>query len=93
MNVLIPMAGAGSRFEQAGYTFPKPLIDVNGKPMIQRVHEAALGSQASEVIVATDSEKIKEVCNQFGAECLMTKQPNSRQRAKFQKGANITSCS
>jgi dTDP-glucose pyrophosphorylase len=31
------MAGAGSRFEQAGYTFPKPLIDVNGKPMIQVV--------------------------------------------------------
>jgi HAD superfamily hydrolase (TIGR01509 family) len=37
INVLIPMAGAGSRFEQAGYTFPKPLIDVNGKPMIQVV--------------------------------------------------------
>lgn len=37
MNVLIPMAGAGSRFEQAGYTFPKPLIDVMGKPMIQTV--------------------------------------------------------
>ena len=37
MNVLIPMAGAGSRFEKAGYTFPKPLIDVNGKPMIQVV--------------------------------------------------------
>lgn len=39
MNILIPMAGAGSRFEQAGYTFPKPLIDVNGKPMIQVVVE------------------------------------------------------
>lgn len=37
MNVLIPMAGAGSRFEKAGYTFPKPLIEVNGKPMIQVV--------------------------------------------------------
>ena len=37
LNVLIPMAGAGSRFEQAGYTFPKPLIDVKGKPMIQVV--------------------------------------------------------
>jgi len=37
LNVLIPMAGAGSRFEQAGYTFPKPLIDVNGSPMIQVV--------------------------------------------------------
>jgi HAD superfamily hydrolase (TIGR01509 family) len=39
MNVLIPMAGAGSRFAAAGYTFPKPLIEVNGKPMIQVVTE------------------------------------------------------
>ncbi len=39
MNVLIPMAGAGSRFEKAGYTFPKPLIDINGKTMIQTVVE------------------------------------------------------
>lgn len=39
LNVLIPMAGAGSRFETAGYTFPKPLIEVNGKPMIQVVVE------------------------------------------------------
>ena len=39
LNVLIPMAGAGSRFAEAGYTFPKPLIDVNGKPMIQVVAE------------------------------------------------------
>lgn len=37
MNVLIPMAGAGSRFAAAGFTFPKPLIDVAGKPMIQVV--------------------------------------------------------
>jgi HAD superfamily hydrolase (TIGR01509 family) len=40
LNVLIPMAGAGSRFEKAGYTFPKPLVEVNGKPMIQVVVEA-----------------------------------------------------
>ena len=39
MKVLIPMAGAGSRFVREGYTFPKPLIDVKGKPMIQRVVE------------------------------------------------------
>ena len=37
LNVLIPMAGAGSRFQQAGYTFPKPLIEAKGKPMIQVV--------------------------------------------------------
>ena len=39
LNVLIPMAGAGSRFQAAGYTFPKPLIEVRGKPMIQVVVE------------------------------------------------------
>ena len=39
MKVLIPMAGEGSRFTQEGYTFPKPLINVNGKPMIQVVVE------------------------------------------------------
>jgi len=37
LNVLIPMAGGGSRFLAQGYTFPKPLIDVRGKPMIQVV--------------------------------------------------------
>jgi dTDP-glucose pyrophosphorylase len=36
-NVLIPMAGLGSRFADAGYTKPKPLIDVNGVPMIEAV--------------------------------------------------------
>ena len=39
MNVLIPMAGRGSRFASQGYTFPKPLIEVKGKPMIQVVIE------------------------------------------------------
>lgn len=39
LNILVPMAGAGSRFELAGYSFPKPLIEVKGKPMIQVVIE------------------------------------------------------
>ncbi len=39
LNVLIPMAGAGSRFQSAGYTFPKPLVEVESKPMIQAVVE------------------------------------------------------
>ena len=39
LNVVIPMAGKGSRFANAGYTFPKPLIEVFGKPMIQLVVE------------------------------------------------------
>jgi dTDP-glucose pyrophosphorylase len=39
MNVLVPMAGSGSRFAKVGYTLPKPLIEVRGKPMIQVVIE------------------------------------------------------
>lgn len=35
MNIVIPMAGAGSRFSNAGFKTPKPLIDVQGKPMYQ----------------------------------------------------------
>jgi len=37
LNIVIQMAGRGSRFQEAGYTFPKPLIDVNGKTMIEVV--------------------------------------------------------
>lgn len=39
LNVVIPMAGRGSRFANAGYTMPKPLIDVAGYPMIRIVYE------------------------------------------------------
>ena len=38
-NIVVPMAGRGSRFTEQGYTDSKPFIDVNGKPMIQRVIE------------------------------------------------------
>ena len=37
INIVIPMAGRGSRFANAGYKMPKPLIDVKGKPMIEVV--------------------------------------------------------
>jgi dTDP-glucose pyrophosphorylase len=39
-NVLIPMAGLGSRFSEKGYSLPKPLIKIFGKPMIQLVVES-----------------------------------------------------
>ncbi|UTF90561.1 glycosyltransferase family 2 protein [Elizabethkingia anophelis] len=39
INIVIPMAGLGSRFAKEGYEKPKPFIDVNGKPMIVRVLE------------------------------------------------------
>jgi len=54
MVVLIPMAGAGSRFAEVGYTFPKPLIEVKGKPMIQVVVEN-LGIKAKYVFIVQEA--------------------------------------
>jgi HAD superfamily hydrolase (TIGR01509 family) len=58
LNILIPMAGAGSRFEKAGYTFPKPLIEVKGKPMIQVVVEN-LNMKANYIYVVQKSHREK----------------------------------
>ncbi len=37
LNIVIPMAGRGERFRRAGYTTPKPLLDVHGRTMIKMV--------------------------------------------------------
>jgi HAD superfamily hydrolase (TIGR01509 family) len=58
LNILIPMAGAGSRFEKAGYTFPKPLIEVNKKPMIQLVVEN-LNIDANFIFVVQQEHRAK----------------------------------
>lgn len=39
LNIVIPLAGKGAPFKEAGYAFPKPLIDINGKTMIEVVVE------------------------------------------------------
>lgn len=56
MNILIPLAGTAKRFASAGYAFPKPLIEVLGKPMIQWVVEnlAPLGGRFVFVLSAED---------------------------------------
>lgn len=58
LNILIPMAGAGSRFEKVGYTFPKPLIEVRKKPMIQVVIEN-LNIDANYIYVVQKSHREK----------------------------------
>ena len=40
MNILIPMAGFGERFQSAGYNYPKPLIKIFGKTMIEWLIES-----------------------------------------------------
>lgn len=70
INVVIPMAGAGSRFSKAGFSRPKPFIDVAGKPMILRVLENLALPEARYILVArrehmeAESELVKQIeCN------------------------------
>ena len=52
----------------------KPLVQLAGKPMIQRVYERAkLAKQANQVIVATDDERIVKAVEAFGGEARMTR--------------------
>jgi UDP-N-acetylglucosamine diphosphorylase / glucose-1-phosphate thymidylyltransferase / UDP-N-acetylgalactosamine diphosphorylase / glucosamine-1-phosphate N-acetyltransferase / galactosamine-1-phosphate N-acetyltransferase len=55
INILIPMAGEGSRFAKDGYADPKPFIPVLGKPMIQRVMENVNMPNANFILVARAS--------------------------------------
>lgn len=64
---IIPARYASSRFPG------KPLIDLKGKSMIQRVYEGAKKSEKlSDVIVATDDQRIYDEVKRFGGEVMMT---------------------
>jgi len=64
---IIPARYASTRFPG------KPLAEINGKPMIQRVYEQAMkATLLSGVIVATDDERIFKAVKQFGGEARMT---------------------
>lgn len=64
---IIPARYASSRFEG------KPLVNILGKPMIQRTWERAkLASTLDHIVVATDDERIAECCRGFGADVIMT---------------------
>ncbi|MDE5914259.1 MAG: glycosyltransferase family 2 protein, partial [Campylobacter jejuni] len=74
MNIVIPMAGLGSRFVRAGFDKPKPFIDVLGKPMIIRVLENLKYKDAKYILIARKEHLIKEknlvdeIKNNFNAE-------------------------
>jgi 3-deoxy-manno-octulosonate cytidylyltransferase (CMP-KDO synthetase) len=65
--VLIPARLSASRLPN------KPLADLAGVPMVVRVAQRALLSQANKVVVATDSAEVIQVCEQFGINAVMTR--------------------
>lgn len=65
--IVIPARYASSRLPG------KPLAEIHGKPMIQHVYERALQvREASEVIVATDDQRVFDVVASFGGKVMMT---------------------
>lgn len=69
MNILavIPARYASTRFPG------KPLVDIQGKPMIQRVYESVKKSELfAKIVVATDDERIVKVAEGFGAQVILT---------------------
>lgn len=65
--VVIPARYASTRLPG------KPLADINGKTMIERVYQQALQSGASRIVVATDDQRVADVVDGFGGEVCMTK--------------------
>lgn len=64
--IVIPARYASSRLPG------KPLIDIAGKPLIQHVWLRACETEASQIIIATDDERIKDAALGFGAEVCLT---------------------
>ncbi len=60
LNIVIPMAGRGSRFVNAGYNIPKPMIQVHGKPMIQVVVENLTPKCSHRFIFICQNEHIEQ---------------------------------
>ena len=58
MQLIIPMSGLGNRFADAGYVVPKPLVEVDGLPMIKHVVDLFPG--AKDVIFICNERHIKE---------------------------------
>jgi len=69
--VLIPARYASTRLPG------KPLLDIGGKPMLQRVYEQAVASGAASVVIATDDARIKAAACDFGATVCMTSPEHS----------------
>ncbi len=66
-KVVIPARYAASRLPG------KPLLEILGKPLIRHVYERALTTAAEQVLIATDDARIAAVCQDFGAEVVMTR--------------------
>ena len=80
-TVIIPARYGSTRLEG------KPLLDIGGKTMIERVYQSALRSSATRVIVATDDQRIEKIVTDFGGDVCMTKADHTSGTDRLQEVA------
>ena len=68
LRIVIPARYQSSRLPG------KPLVDIGGKPMIAHVYERALATKADSIVIATDDQRIVDVCHDFKAEVFYSEQ-------------------
>jgi dTDP-glucose pyrophosphorylase len=84
INVLIPMAGQGTRFAEKGYSLPKPLIKIFGKPMIRHVVDS-LGIDANYIFIVQkehhDKYNLEDVLRDIAPGCRIIQMNGNTQGA------------
>ncbi len=81
--VVIPSRYASARLPG------KPLLDLSGKPMIQHVYERGTDSAATEVLIATDDDRIAHAAEAFGATVCMTGTDHQSGTERIAEVANL----
>jgi 3-deoxy-manno-octulosonate cytidylyltransferase (CMP-KDO synthetase) len=81
-TVIIPARYASTRLPG------KALLDIAGKPMIQHVYERASLSDAARVVIATDSELVKEAASKFGAPVCLTAESHQSGTDRLQEAVS-----
>lgn len=82
-TVIIPARFASTRFPG------KPLVDIHGKTMVQRVYEQAKQSSAIRVCIATDDSRIFDHVESFGGEVILTGANHVSGTDRLQEAANL----
>lgn len=82
-QIIIPARLKSSRLPR------KVLLDIGGKPMLQRVYEQAIKSKAANVIIATDSLEVMQIAKQFTEQVIMTKETHQSGTDRLAEVAEI----
>jgi 3-deoxy-manno-octulosonate cytidylyltransferase (CMP-KDO synthetase) len=82
-RIIIPVRYASERLPG------KPLMDLAGKTILERVYQQCLQSGAESVVIATDDDRIKEAATKFGATVCMTSKSHKSGTERLAEATNV----